>query len=275
MELYLDGLSGEPAASVSFGGSSGFTDYKEIEVNIPKISGTHDLYIKFTGGEGYLVNLDSFVFGKDKLPLSGKLFNDVQVTEQAFPDKWAISSAYVGAPVFGDRDFRITQLQSGLDGAEVLMTACDAKGTTGEAASFTAAADMLLYVGLDSRVETPPQWLEDYVLMRTLCTVDDLSFMMYRKDVKAGEKVSLGSNGQTYKCVNYIVMGIPTMEPEPLEGDINLDGSVNVADLVTLQNHLLKKETLSEEQFNAADMNADLTVDVFDMIRLRKQLCNQ
>ena len=68
MELYLDGLSGEPAASVSFGGSSGFTDYKEIEVNIPKISGTHDLYIKFTGGEGYLVNLDGFVFGKDKLP---------------------------------------------------------------------------------------------------------------------------------------------------------------------------------------------------------------
>ena len=275
MELYLDGLSGEPAASVSFGGSSGFTDYKEIEVNIPKISGTHDLYIKFTGGEGYLVNLDSFVFGKDKLPLSGKLFKDVQVTEQAFPDKWEIGSAYVGAPVFGDRDFRITQLQSGLEGAEVLMTACDAKGTTGEAASFTAAADMSLYVGLDSRVETPPQWLDDYVLMRTLCTVDDLSFMMYRKDVKAGEKVSLGSNGQTYKCVNYIVMGIPTMEPEPLEGDINLDGSVNVADLVTLQNHLLKKETLSEEQFNAADMNADLTVDVFDMIRLRKQLCNQ
>ncbi|MBR1431544.1 carbohydrate-binding protein [Ruminococcus sp.] len=275
MELYLDGLSGEPAASVSFGGSSGFTDYKEIEVNIPKISGTHDLYIKFTGGEGYLVNLDSFVFGKDKLPLSGKLFKDVQVTEQAFPDKWAIGSAYVGAPVFGDRDFRITQLQSGLEGAEVLMTACDAKGTTDEAASFTAAADMLLYVGLDSRVETPPQWLDDYVLMRTLCTADDLSFMMYKKDIKAGEKVSLGSNGQTYKCVNYIVMGIPTMEPEPLEGDINLDGSVNVADLVTLQNHLLKKETLSEEQFNAADMNADLTVDVFDMIRLRKQLCNQ
>jgi len=87
MELYIDSLSGEPEASISFGGSSGFTDYKDIEVNIPKISGTHDLFIKFTGGEGYLVNLDSFVFGKDKLPLSGKLFNDVQVTDQAFPDK--------------------------------------------------------------------------------------------------------------------------------------------------------------------------------------------
>ena len=40
--------------------------------------------------------------------------------------------------------------------------------------------------------------------------------MMYRKDVKAGEKVVLGSNGQTYQCVNYIVMAVSNeMQAEP------------------------------------------------------------
>lgn len=275
LELYLDSMDGEPTAKVSFEGTGSFTDYTEIEVSIPKLSGTHDLYIKFTGGEGYLVNMDSFVFGRDKLPLSGKLFKNVQVTSQANPDVWQISpNANVGSLIFGDRDFKIAELQSNLMGAEILLTSCDAKGTTGEAASFTAGSDMSIYVGLDSRVEKVPEWLSDYTLMRTMCNADnDVTFMMYRKEVREGEKVTLGSNGQTYKCVNYIVMAVGTAKPVTYSvGDINNDGTIGVADLVTLQNHVLGKYILIQEQFEYADMNGDGAIDAFDITKLRKTI---
>ena len=219
--------------------------------------------------------MDSFVFGRDAVPLSGKLFKNVQVTSQANPDFWQISTAAVGSPVFGDRTFKFSELQ--IAGAEQLLTSCDAKGTTGEAASFEAGSDMSLYVGLDSRVEKVPDWLSDYTLMRTLCKSDnDVSFMMYKKDVRAGEKISLGSNGQTYQCVNYVVMAVGnnTVDP-PVSygiGDINKDGSISVADLVILQKHIIGKEIMSEEQAAQADMNGDGAVDIFDVVELRKAL---
>ena len=201
--------------------------------------------------------------------MSGKLFKDVQISGQANPNSWYIAeNAKVGALIFGDRDFRIAQLQSGLEGAEMLLTSCDAKGTTGEVATFTAGQNMSLYVGLDSRVENVPEWLSDYTLMRTLCTSDnDVSFMMYKKDVKKGEKITLGSNGQTYMCVNYIVMAVPSVM---LAGDINADGMVEVADLVLLNKQLLGSTSLDETQSAAADVNGDGVIDIFDELRLRK-----
>ena len=271
IEIYTGSLSGEPAAKVNFPGTSGFSDYQDFEFNIPQIRGTTSLYLKFTGGEGYLLNVDSFSFGKDAIPLSGKLFKDVQVSEGAYPLSWGIvQDADVGSRLFGDRDFTIAEIQ--VPGAEILLTACDAKNSSGDTATFTAGSDMMLYVGLDSRVENVPDWLGDYTLMRTLLTSsNEVSFMMYRKDVKAGEKVTLGSNGQSYMCVNFVVLGYPAaIPPEKTKGDLNVDGAVNIADIVTMNNHLLGRKPLTAELADAADMNDDGKVDVFDLIRLRR-----
>jgi hypothetical protein len=277
IELYLDSMNGTPAAVIDYSGTKSLNDYHTFETNIKTITGTHDLYMVFKGESEYLVNLCSFKFGKDKLPISGKLFKDVQVTSQANPDSWQIEeNAAVGSLIFGDRTFKIAELQSDLVGAEILLTSCDAKGTTGEAATFTAGSDMSLYVGLDSRVEKMPDWLSGYTLMRTLCKSDnDVTFMMYKKDVKAGEKISLGSNGQTYQCVNYIVMAVGTAAEPPVSygiGDINTDGMIGVADLVILQKHILGREIMTKEQAAQADMNGDGTVDIFDVVELRQAI---
>lgn len=303
IEICTDSPTASPAAKVKFRGTSGFTDYQDITWGIPEIRGVHDLYIRFTGGEGYLLNMDSFVFGKDAVPLSGKLFRDVEVTEQADPASWEIEpDAAVGSLIFGDRDFRIAELQSDLAGAEILLTSCDAKGTTGDAASFTAGSDMSLYVGLDSRVENVPQWLSDYTLMRTLCTSDNnVTFMMYRKDVKAGEKVVLGSNGQTYQCVNYIVMAVSNeMQAEPeteavtepvteeitepatsasetepkkiVYGDANGDDTVNVADAVAVLQYTANKAKYPLDEFRqyCADIDGVPGLTGTDAITIQK-----
>ena len=272
IEIYTDSIS-TPLAKINFPGTTGFSDYQDFSFNIPTITGTHNLYLKFTGGEGYLLNADSFVFGKEAIPLSGKYFKDVQVTDQANPLSWNIgTNAKSGSLIFGDRDFTIADLLSDLEGAEILMTSCDAKGTTGDTAYFTAGADMILYIALDNRVTTVPEWMADYEQIRgVLTSSNSVTFNLYRKTLKAGEKATLGSNGQTYQCVNFFALAVPaSIAPELLIGDINSDDQIGVADLVLINKHLLRISPLAAEQYERADVNADKLVDIFDMVELRK-----
>ncbi len=61
-------------------------------------------------------------------------------------------------------------------------------------------------------------------------------------------------------------------EPEMLKGDVNLDGSVNVADAVLLQKYLLNRETLTQPQYSNADLEADRSVNGFDLAILKRKL---
>lgn len=55
-------------------------------------------------------------------------------------------------------------------------------------------------------------------------------------------------------------------------GDLNLDNSVNISDLVLLQQYLLNTASFSAEQYANADLNRDSVVDVFDMVDMRKKI---
>ncbi len=276
IELHLDNISDTPAAVIDFKGTSGFSDYQDISFNINKISGTHRLYLKFTGGEGYLLNMDSFVFGKDAIPLSRMLFKDVFVSDTALPDKWMIST---GPQIYGDRDFTITHLPKNADGCEILMTACDAKGTTGDTAVFTAGDDIDLMIALDNRVEVVPEWLSGYEKLPAdtyITSSNDVTYDIYMLKVKKGEKITLGSNGQTYMCVNFFALAVPSAwYSKPVIGDINGSGIVDTGDLVLLQKYLLKIGTLTPEQAESADLDGDGTIDVFDNIFMRRALLLQ
>lgn len=272
IELYLDKISDTPATVVDFKGTSGFGDYTDVEFNINKISGTHDLYLKFTGGEGYLLNIDSFVFGKNPLPLNGVLFRNVAVSESALPEKWSIGN---GSQIFGDRDFTIAHLPKFLDGCEILMTACDAKGTSGDTVSFTLSKDSDLYIALDSRVENVPEWLSGYekVTDDVITSSNDVTFDLYKTTVKPGENITLGSNGQTYMCVNFFALAVPAdAEKPPVIGDINNSGKVDIGDLVLLQRYILGMEKLTVQQGALADLDGNRVIDAFDNVLLRRAL---
>ncbi|WP_028516602.1 CotH kinase family protein [Ruminococcus flavefaciens] len=55
-------------------------------------------------------------------------------------------------------------------------------------------------------------------------------------------------------------------------GDTDMDGTINVADLLIMSKYLHGKESFTKMQFLLADMNQDDTVDVFDLLCLRKEL---
>ena len=55
-------------------------------------------------------------------------------------------------------------------------------------------------------------------------------------------------------------------------GDVNLDDTVTVADVVLLQKYLLGEVTLTKDAYSCADVNMDETVNGLDLSRLR-QMC--
>ena len=61
--------------------------------------------------------------------------------------------------------------------------------------------------------------------------------------------------------------------PEVVPGDVNLDNTVNLQDIVLLQKYLLGKASLTSTAFyHQADLNQDEKVNIYDLILLKKQL---
>ena len=51
-------------------------------------------------------------------------------------------------------------------------------------------------------------------------------------------------------------------------GDINVDGSVNILDVVIIVNFILDSQTPSDAEFIASDLNSDETLNVLDIVQL-------
>ncbi|MBQ3914973.1 MAG: carbohydrate-binding protein, partial [Ruminococcus sp.] len=291
INIFLDAITGEPAASLTFSGSNGWNDWQSISANIPDITGKHTVYLQFTGGEGYLMNIDSFSFGRDYVPLSGKLMTGITAAADAGAPYWKPAfNAAVGSPIFGDRAFTIASLPDTLSGAEQLLTSCGAKAFTGNAAQFTAAEDITLFVALDSRMPEVPEWLGSYSRTgESVTSSNDVTFDLYALNVDKGSEVTLDGNGYSYNVVSYIVFAaerapetttstevtttdttttttVTASGNEPYLGDADLSGSISIADVVTVLQYAANHEkyALEPDAFANADVDADGDVTVND-----------
>lgn len=204
-------------------------------------------------------------------PITGN-FISAEITDIAYYAAWSIdNAASAGDMLFGDRTAErcaISTVPANLTDAEILLTPCDAKNSSANQAVVTALQDVTLYVGLDSRVENVPAWLAEWNTTRqTIQTSNDVTFNLYSKSLKAGETVTLGANGQSANCMNYIVLA----SAGSIIGDVNLDGSVTAADARELLKFLLTEKTLTAEQAAQADINGDNKLNAIDLTLLKRQ----
>lgn len=280
IELYTDTL-GTPAATCNFEGTGSYSTYTDVSFNVGNITGVHNLYIKFTGGEGYLLNMDWFTFSKDAIPMNGRLITNLLINDSTYGSSWGIAeNVQIGTLLFGDRDVTYAVLPDEVLGAEIIQTACDSKSFEDDQATFTAGADIDVYVALDSRVTTPGAWLSDWTNTGlTASNNKDVVFNLYKKSCTQGDIVTLGTNNQSSGCVNYTVFAVETgvsqpdtSAPEQIVGDVDLDGTLNVIDVILYQKVLLNCDQFTSEQSAVADLNADGRQDAFDLAHLKRLL---
>lgn len=228
----------------------------------------------------------------------GKLVKSLKVYDTASQYNWAIEQGLdVGNEVFGDRQFRFTSIPEELRGAEWIRTACDSKKYTSDEAAFTAAKDITVFIGVDTRAESNAGWLSDW--NKTEMTMNDdgnpnITYNVYRKDAKSGQKVTLGAVNMT-TAVNYVVAVTEYREPvtstttadtvttttatvtttaegittasdttqttteavlPALLGDVNLDGHISISDAVAILQYIANKDKfpLSAEAADNADV---------------------
>ncbi|MBQ9696827.1 MAG: dockerin type I repeat-containing protein, partial [Oscillospiraceae bacterium] len=203
-------------------------------------------------------------------PLTGELMTfDRLDTEHA--GGWMIrEDLAVGAELYGDREgVTYTQLPEAVSGAEYLLTACDGKNLDGDQGELTALQDMTLYVAQDARVESAPAWLADWTKTdMTAQSSKDVTYVLYSREMNAGESILLGTNGQSSGCVNYTVFAVKAAsQPAAVRGDADANGTVSIADIIMVQKWLLNSGEITDCQ--NADMNADGVIDIFDLALLK------
>ena len=203
-------------------------------------------------------------------PLTGELMTfDRLDTEHA--GGWMIrEDLAVGAELYGDREgVTFTQLPETVSGAEYLLTACDGKNLNGDQGELTALQDMTLYVAQDARVESAPAWLSGWTKTdMTAQSSKDVTYILYSREVNAGESILLGTNGQSSGCVNYTVFAVKAAsQPAAVRGDADANGTVSITDIIMVQKWLLNAGEITDCQ--NADMNADGVIDIFDLALLK------
>lgn len=62
IEIYLDSLDGTPVGSCTVKNSGGWQIWSGVSCRVTRISGKHNVYLRFTGGESYLLNINWFQF---------------------------------------------------------------------------------------------------------------------------------------------------------------------------------------------------------------------
>ncbi len=77
------------------------------------------------------------------------------------------------------------------------------------------------------------------------------------------------TNGTTFTLLeSEFSETVPAQSYE--KGDVNLDGEVSIADAVLLQNALLSRAGLSDQQSSCADVNSDGKITVFDLVIIKR-----
>lgn len=203
----------------------------------------------------------------------GNYIKSVKVNDTANMQKWSVqSNLAVGDEVFGDRAFKFTSVPEQLAGAEWLKTSCDSKKYASEQAAFMAGDDITVYLGLDYRLQTVPEWLNGWEKTDMTMTDDEVNpvtFNIYKKDFKSGETVNIGAinNGS----VINVTLAVKAYEPviEYIQGDMNDDKIVNSYDLVLMRKAVVSMPSDKRAKL-AADMNNDGVINVADLVLLQK-----
>ncbi len=135
--------------------------------------------------------------------------------------------------------------------------------------------------------------IEEYLFNDLALDTTDEFKVVYSEDGTAmtkwfpeGSDNNYGGNGEITEAGTYTLYFRPNYDgfedwfngcimviinkPEPLLGDVDMDGDVDIQDATLLQSCLIEAKTLTDEQFKLADVNQDGVVNVRDVTAIQR-----
>ncbi len=270
VDLYVNGTK---AKTLSLAAGKSYSDWQTVSETVSLKEGENRIELRANSTLPESVYFDNFkldgVFGDPASVMidGGDIADEVTVYDTEHSNAWEVKQNFSeGAKLFGDRDFTCAEVPRTLKGAEYIQTACEAKMLTKPLGSFKMIQDGSVYILLDKRVEgLLPDWLKNYEKTRfTVTTSGGHELIVYSRDLKAGDTVTLGQNSSTGNgnCVNYVVLAVKA------RGDVNNDGIRDKADARLVMQAALNGGLSDSYDFKAADMNVDDTVDLLDAVSI-------
>lgn len=96
-----------------------------------------------------------------------------------------------------------------------------------------------------------------------------ISVAEYYKSYNDTEGSNLDSDGSVNPLPTEDTTGSQSSD---LKGDVNLNGTIEIADIVLLNKHLIKASVLKDQALKNADVNDDKKLNVFDSIAIKRIL---
>ncbi|MES2569393.1 MAG: PVC-type heme-binding CxxCH protein, partial [Verrucomicrobiota bacterium] len=126
----------------------------------------------------------------------------------------SVGGLHVGAPVYSDRNYKLTRVPELLAGSTFIqMPNSDAGSTGDDLLSFDLPMPATLFIAHDRRIAAPPKWMalekpDGFKDSDLVMASSDATFRLWQKDFPAG-RVTLGGNtedGKERGRSNYIVV---------------------------------------------------------------------
>jgi beta-galactosidase len=153
---------------------------------------------------------------------SPSLIQNLEVNNKSATKDWVLESWLdTGEKQYVDDNVAFSALSSELYGAEWIQTPKILKGAKNSTiATFTVGNDADIFIGVNTKIITIPEWLKDYENTNTFIENDfngGQRFAVYRKRFKKDEIISLGDNGgmdnKTSMMYPIVVLPVSNMQP--------------------------------------------------------------
>ncbi len=93
IEIRLDSITGTLAGTCAVPATGAWQTWTDVTCNVTGASGKHDVYLKFTGGSGYLMNFNWFQFTKE--PVATTIVGDLNGDKNIDATDYALMKMYL------------------------------------------------------------------------------------------------------------------------------------------------------------------------------------
>jgi hypothetical protein len=121
---------------------------------------------------------------------------------------------------------------------------------------------------LENISESDDSWVQKNFLLASIGIqlTDQVQFRFIAEDIANEGDSGLGGSIVEAAIDEFIIATFDSVSYSP--GDVNLDGTLNILDVVLLVNYVLDAEEFSPTQESLADLNGDGGVNVLDIVQL-------